>query len=108
MMEDFRDSHFNPYFVHIIQESRKPEAERDGQRIDNAKAEITKAFDRTEAELKGKDYLAGAFSLADVAFMANIELLDRFGIPVDPVKYKSTVAWIARLKTRPSFAASAQ
>jgi len=27
---------------------------------------------------------------------------------VDPVKYKSTVAWIARLKARPSFAASAQ
>ena len=108
MMEDFRDSHFNPYFVHLIQESRKPEAERDAQRIDNAKVEITKAFDRTEAELQGKDYLAGPFSLADVAFMANIELLDRFGIPVDPVKYKSTVAWIARLKTRPSFAASAQ
>ena len=108
MMEDFRDSHFNPYFVHIIQESRKPEAEKDAQRIENAKAEITKAFDRTEAELKGKDYLAGAFSLADVAFMSNIELLDRFGIPVDPVKYKSTVAWIARLKARPSFAASAQ
>jgi len=108
MMEDFRDSHFNPYFVHIIQESRKPEGERDTQRIDNAKVEITKAFDRIETELKGKDYLAGAFSLADVAFMANIELLDRFSIPVDPVKYKSTVAWIARLKARPSFAASAQ
>jgi len=108
MLEDFRDAHFNPYFVHLIQESRKPEAERDAQRIDNAKVEITKAFDRTEAELQGKDYLAGPFSLADVAFMANIELLDRFGIPVDPVKYKNTVAWIVRLKARPSFAASAQ
>ncbi len=108
MMEDFRDSHFNPYFVHIIQESRKPEGERDAQRIDNAKVEITKAFDRVEAELKGKEFLAGAFSLADVAFMANIEFLERFSIPVDPVKYKSTVAWIARLKARPSFAASAQ
>jgi len=108
MMEDFRDAHFNPYFVHLIQESRKPEAERDAQRIDNAKLEITKAFDRIEAELQDKDYLAGAFSLADVAFMANIELLDRFAIPVDPVKYKRAVAWIARLKARPSFAASAQ
>ena len=59
MMEDFRDAHFNPYFVHLIQESRKPEAERDAQRIDNAKLEITKAFDRIEAELQDKDYLAG-------------------------------------------------
>jgi glutathione S-transferase len=108
LMEDFRDSHFNPYFVHIIQETRKPEGERDSARIDNAKAEINKAFDKIEQDLNGKEYLTGAFSLADVAFMSNIELLDRFGIAVDAAKYPNTVAWIARLKARPSFAASAQ
>ena len=108
MLEDFRDSHFNPFFVHIIHEMRKPEGERDGARIDNAKAEITKVFDRTEKELKGKEYLAGSFSLADVAFMSNIELLDRFNISVDDGKFPNTVAWIARLKARPSYAASAQ
>jgi len=108
MLEDFRDSHFNPFFVHIIHEMRKPEGERDATRIDNAKAEITKVFDRTEKELKGKQYLVGTFSLADAAFMSNIELLDRFGIPVDAATYPNTVAWIARLKARPSFAASAQ
>ena len=107
LLEDLRDSHFNPYFVHIIQEMRKPEGERDAQRIDNAKAEITKCFDRIERELQGKEYLSGTFSLADVAFMSNIELLDRFNIPIDAGKYPKTVAWIARLKARPSFAASA-
>jgi glutathione S-transferase len=107
LLEDLRDTHFNPYFVHIIQETRKPEGERDSQRIDNAKAEIIKCFDRIEAELGGKEYLAGPFSLADVAFMSNIELLDRFGIPVAADKYKNTAAWIARLKARPSFASSA-
>jgi glutathione S-transferase len=107
LMEDLRDTHFNPYFVHIIQEMRKPEGERDSQRIDNAKAEIIKCFDRIEAELGGKEYLAGPFSLADVAFMSNIELLDRFVIPVPEDKYKNTAAWIARLKARPSFASSA-
>ena len=70
LLEDFRDSHFNGYFVHIIQEIRKPEGERDTQRVDNAKAEIAKAFDRIEKELEGKEYLAGAFSLADIAFHA--------------------------------------
>lgn len=107
LLEDLRDSHFNPYFVHIIHEMRKPEGERDAQRIDNARAEITKCFDRIEKELQGKEYLAGPFTLADVAFMSNIELLDRFNIPVDASKYPNTVAWIARLKARPSFAASA-
>lgn len=107
LMEDLRDTHFNPYFVHIIHEMRKPEGERDAQRIDNAKTEILKCLDRIEAELEGKEYLAGPFSLADVAFMSNLELLDRFGIAVQADKYKNVTAWIARLKSRPSFAASA-
>ena len=107
LMEDFRDTHFNPYFVHLIQEMRKPEGERDAQRIERAKAEIAKALDRIEHELQGYEYLAGPFSLADIAFMSNIEQLDRFSIPVDANKYKNTVAWLARLKARPSFAASA-
>src|SRR5262249_21781258 len=108
MLEDYRDSHFNPYFVHIMQEMRKPEGERDSARIDNAKAEIIRAFERIEKELNGKEYLVGAFSLADAAFMSNIELLDRFGIVADTARYPNTAAWIARLKARPSFAASAQ
>ena len=106
LMEDFRDTHFNPSFVHIIHEIRKPEGERDTQRMENAKAEIAKCFDRIEKELEGREYLAGSFSLGDIAFMPNIDLLDRFAISVDS-KYTNTTAWIARLKARPSFAASA-
>lgn len=106
MMEDFRDTRFNPAFVKIIQEMRKPEGERDANNINAAKAEVSTCFDRIEKELEGKEYLAGAFSLADIAFMANIDLLDRFQVSVD-AKYKNTIAWIARLKARPSFAASA-
>ena len=107
LMEDFRDTHFNVSCVHIMQEMRKPEGERDGQRIDNARAAIIQAFDRIETELNGNEYLAGSFSLADIAFMANLELLERFAIPVDSGKYSQTAAWINRLKARPSFAASA-
>ena len=46
--------------------------------FENAKAEITECFDRIESELQDREYLAGEFSLADVAFMSNFELLDRF------------------------------
>jgi len=107
LMEDYRDTHFNPYCVHIMQEMRKPEGERDAQRLDTARAAIARAFDRIEAELSGKEYLVGSFSLADIAFMANFEVLDRFAIAVDPGKNSKTAAWINRLKARPSFAASA-
>jgi glutathione S-transferase len=107
LLEDFRDSHFNPYSVHIIYEMRKPEGERDAQRIDTAKAQIAASFDRLESELQGKEYLVGTFSLADIAFMANFDFLDRFAISVDVNKHKNTAAWITRLKARPSYAASA-
>lgn len=108
LMEDFRDNNFNPHFVEIIHEVRyKPEDQRDMKVIDHAKAEITKCFDRIEKELEGREYLAGTFSLADIACMPNIDLLERFKIPVDP-KYKNMLAWIERLKARPSYAASAQ
>ena len=106
MMEDFRDTHFNPAFVRIMHETRKAEAERDSTLLGNAKTEITKCFERIEKELEGKEYLAGSFSLADIAYMANFDLIDRFQIAIDP-KFKNTIAWIARLKARPSFAASA-
>ena len=106
LMEDFRDTHFNPAFVKIFFETRKAEAERDAGVIATAKAEIMKCFDRIETQLQGKDYLAGSFSIADIAFMANFDNLDRFQIALDP-KYKNSTDWITRLKARTSFAASA-
>jgi len=107
MMEDFRDVFFNPAFVGIFMEMRKPEGERNPEQIENSKQGIIKCFDRLEKELEAREYLAGSFSLADIAFMPNLDLLDRFNIPVDP-KYKNLRAWIERLKARPSFAESAQ
>ena len=106
LMEDLRDNYFNPAAGQINREMRKPEGERNAQAIDAGKAEIFKCFDRIEKELQGKEYLAGEFSLADIAFMPNLDALERLNIPVDP-KYKNTLAWMARLKARPSWAGSA-
>jgi glutathione S-transferase len=106
MMEDLRDSHFNPAAGQLNRELRKPEGERDPKVIDQARAKITECFDRLEKGLDGREYLAGAFSLADIAFIPNIDTLDRIQVQIDP-KYKNLLAWITRLKARPSFAASA-
>jgi len=106
LMEDLRDTRFNPPFVKLMYEMRKPETERDANVRAGATAEINQCFERIEKELQGQEYLVGTFSLADIAFMANFELLERLQFPVDP-KYSNTIAWITRLKTRPSFAASA-
>jgi len=106
-MEDLRDNYFNPAAGQINREMRKPEGERNQQAIDAGKAEIFKCFDRIEKELQGKEYLAGEFSLADIAFMPNLDSLERLNVTIDP-KYKNTLAWVARLKARPSWTASAQ
>ena len=78
-------------------EIRKSLSKR-GLRLPNASIDLK--------ELEGREYLAGAFSLGDIAFIPNIDTLDRIQVEVDP-KYKNIHAWIARLKARPSFAASA-
>jgi glutathione S-transferase len=106
LMEDLRDNHFNPAAGQLNRELRKPEGERDPSVIQQARAKITECFDRLEKELQGREYLAGAFSLADIAFYPNIDSLERIQVQVDP-NYKNLLAWIARLKARPSFAASA-
>jgi glutathione S-transferase len=106
LMEDFRDNFFNPPFVEIIHETRKPEGEKDPKVIEHCKAQIVGCFARLENELQNREYLAGTFSIADIAFMANFDSLERFQIALDP-KYKNMLAWIQRLKARPSFAASA-
>ena len=105
-MEDLRDNHFNPASAQLNRELRKPEAERDPKIIEQATAKITECFYRLEKELEGREYLAGSFSLGDIAFIPNIDTLDRIQVQIDP-KYKNIHAWIARLKARPSFAASA-
>jgi glutathione S-transferase len=106
LMEDFRDNFFNPPFVEMIHETRKPEGEKDPKVIEHCKAQIVSCFARVENELQNREYLAGTFSIADIAFMANFDSLERFQIPLDP-KYRNMLAWIQRLKARPSFAASA-
>jgi glutathione S-transferase len=106
LMEDLRDSHFNPASGQLNRELRKPEGERDQNAIEQARAKITECFDRLEKELEGREYLAGPFSLADIAFVPNLDTLERIQVQIDP-KYKNVLAWIARLKARPSFAGSA-
>jgi glutathione S-transferase len=106
LMEDLRDNHFNPAAGQLNRELRKPEGEQDQKVLEQARAKITECFERLEKELEGREYLAGEFSLADIAFYSNIDTLDRIPIHVDP-KYKNVLAWIARVKARPSFAASA-
>jgi len=56
-----------------------------------------------EATLAGSDYLAGAFSLADVPFMAVAMVLQVDGMDVSG--FPATADYLNRLRERPSYAA---
>ena len=105
LMEDYRDNHVNPQFVTLIHEHRKPEEERDVALIREAHGNIGSVFAVIEKQLQGKEYLAGSFSLADIAYMPNIALLERFQVPLDP-DFKNVAAWIERLRARASYAST--
>src|SRR5437899_11563556 len=68
LMEDLRDSHFNPACGQLNRELRKPEAERDPKVLDQARAKITDGLTHLEKELKGAKIWHGALSLGNIAF----------------------------------------
>lgn len=51
--------------------------------------------------LKGKKYLAGSLSLADISFYPLIKRLPEWGISLKP--YNNVDRWLARLSERPAF-----
>lgn len=106
MMEDYRDNQVNPLFVTLVHEHRKSEAERDAELITSVHAQIGTALTRIEEQLQGREYLAGSFSLADIAYMPNIALMDRLHVPLD-AGFQNIPVWIERLRSRPSYAATA-
>ncbi len=105
LLEDYRDNHVNPHFVTLLHEYRKPEEDRDVALIRGAQATIGEAFAALDAQLQGREYLAGPFSLADIAYMPNIAMLERFQVPLDP-DFKNVAGWIERLRTRASYTAT--
>ena len=105
MMEDYRDNMVNPLFVTLVHEYRKPEVERNTGNIAEIHRKIGEAMGMVERQLQDRDYLAGSFSLADIAYMPNIALMERFSVPLD-TNFKNIPAWMERLRSRPSYAAT--
>jgi glutathione S-transferase len=103
--EDYADAYLMPSLFKIFWEVRKPEAERNKERIDEGWREAQGHFAWLERQLEGRDYLAGEFSLGDISFIPPLANLERAGYTI-PAEFKNLNAWWRRMKARPSFAAS--
>jgi glutathione S-transferase len=101
LLEDFCDNSFMPPASFILAELHKPEAERDAERLRRYQGEMSRVLGRLESALDGKPFLAGEFSLADVAFAPRVMILGQLGVEVDS-RLHQVAGWIGRLRERPS------
>ncbi len=105
ILVDFCESHFFPLWYNIYKEiTFKTEHERNKGSIEKSKNEIKEYLYRLDRELKGQEYLAGSYSLADVAFTPKIALFESLGIIIDH-ELNNVINWIERIKSRPSYQA---
>lgn len=65
------------------------------------RARIREHLERLEKHLEGKTFLAGDFSLADIAHAPRIIMLEDLGVEV-PGSHRNLRAYIKRLRLRPS------
>jgi glutathione S-transferase len=103
LLEDFADNSFTPPAGMILTELHKAEGERDAEKVRRYQSEISRVLARLEVMLEGKEYLAGEFSLADVAFVPRVLTLNQLGVELE-ARLQNVAAWIARLRERPSVA----
>ncbi len=76
-----------------------PEDKRDQKVIEQARAEVNKNAEILMGGLQGRDYLAGMFSVADMALMPYLYVLAELGVAQPP----TVDAYYKRLAARPSW-----
>jgi stringent starvation protein A len=102
LMEDYCDNSFIPPTTMLLAQVRKTEAERDLQRVDQAREELRRALYFLRDRLGGQSFLCGGeFTLADASFAPRIMVLGRLGIELEPA-LAPVQAWIDRIRARPS------
>jgi glutathione S-transferase len=99
--EDFADNSFTPPAGVVLAELHKQEGERDMEKVRKYQGELARVLARLEGALEGKQFLAGEFSLADIAFVPRVLILPQLGVELD-TRLQNVAAWIGRLRDHPS------
>ncbi len=82
---------------------RTPEAERDHPATARARDAAERLWAMVDRQLEGRDYVAGAFSLADIVLGPYLHRW--FALPIERAPMPNLEAWYARLRERhPGFA----
>src|SRR2546428_6633659 len=85
MLEDYCDNSFIPPTTMLLTQLRRSDAERDQQRVEQAREELRRTLYYLRDALGGREYLVGKeFTLADTAFAPRIMVLRRLGVELQP------------------------
>jgi glutathione S-transferase len=103
--EDYADAYLAPSLFKILMNLRKPETERDQDKIKEGEREVRDHLAFLDRELAGRHFLAGELSLGDISFVPPLANYERAGYRIGP-EFSNLHAWWERMKARPSFAAS--
>lgn len=102
MLEDYCDNSFIPPTTTLLAQLRKPEAERDAPRVEQAREELRRCLYHLRDRLEGNEFLAGSeFTIADAAFAPRMIVLGRLGFEFEPA-LAPVQAWLERVRVRPS------
>lgn len=99
--EDYADLAFILPVGVLMNEVRKPEAERDVERVKRSRDEIERALAFLNANLGEQPFLGGDFSVADAAFAPRMMVLRAVGVELKP-QWEPLKRWIDRLAERVS------
>lgn len=98
-LEDYADLAFILPVGVLMNEVRKPEPERDVERVRRSREEIERSLGHLNSQLGEQAYLAGEFSVADVAFAPRMMVLRAVGVELKP-QWEPLRRWIERLAER--------
>jgi glutathione S-transferase len=102
LLEDYCDNSFIPPTTMLLSQLRKPEGERDAQRVEQAREELRRCLYFLRDHLDGNEYLVGAeFTLADAAFAPRMMVIGRLGFEFEPA-LAPVQGWLDRIRSRPS------
>lgn len=102
MIDDYCDLHFYKALIKCLIKNKIQ-----GQPLEDAdKAPVSAALKRIEAYLGTQEYVAGKFSLADLAVLTGLVTLDALGLG-DLLTSASVKKYYERLKKRPGFKGAA-
>jgi glutathione S-transferase len=95
-------AHLSPAIARIFAHTiRLPEDKRIPRLVEEGRAEVDRCLAPLDAQLAGKEWIVGRFTIADVSLAPALTAAPMLGI--DLARFPNVVAWLARMAERPAW-----